>query len=146
MNGAIGTPSVTMTVQIPTYLARSFLKNVSVTTALPSADAGEMNQAVIARHRAIVAYDGLTAQPTFPTRLQMSEMRKIGRRPKRWDSGRQKSGALPRMAIWRESMYDARWIETPRSSAISAKTDCTAAAVKVAIMAWKAIMARLRIF
>lgn len=45
------------------YLARSFLKNVSLTTALPMAAAGLMKNAVMARQRAIVAYDGLSAQP-----------------------------------------------------------------------------------
>jgi hypothetical protein len=129
-------------VQMPMYLPLSFLKKVSVTTPLPMADAGEMKKAVMARQSPIVAYEGLTAHPTLPTKLQMREIRKMGRRPNRWERGRQKSGAPPRTAIWRESMYEAWWIETSRSAAIWAKADCTAAAVKVAIMAWKAIMAR----
>lgn len=35
------------------YRARSFLKNVSVTTALPIAEAGEMKNAVTARQPAV---------------------------------------------------------------------------------------------
>jgi hypothetical protein len=55
MNGPIGTPSVTITVQIPIYFALSRLKNVSATTALPSAMAGQMNKATSALHAAIDA-------------------------------------------------------------------------------------------
>lgn len=50
-----GTPRVTINVQIPRYRPRSFLKNVSVTTALPIAAAGEMKNAVNALHAAIDA-------------------------------------------------------------------------------------------
>jgi hypothetical protein len=53
MKGAIGTPRVTINVQIPMYLARSFLKNVSVTTALPIAAAGLIKKATMALHTAI---------------------------------------------------------------------------------------------
>lgn len=146
MNGAIGTPSVTIMVQMPMYLPLSFLKKVSVTTPLPMARAGEIKKAVMALHSPMVLYQGLTAHPMFPTRLQMSDSKKMGRRPYRCDSGRQKRGAPPRTAIWSDSMYEAWWIETLRSSAISANTDWTAAAVKVPIMAWKAIMARFSSF
>jgi hypothetical protein len=55
MNGARGTPSVNITVHMPMYLARSLLKNVSTTTALPMAEAGEMKNDVNARHVAIDA-------------------------------------------------------------------------------------------
>ena len=55
MNGPVGTPSVTMTVQTPIYLALSRLKNVSATTALPIAIAGQMKNAASARHAAIDA-------------------------------------------------------------------------------------------
>jgi hypothetical protein len=55
MKGDSGTPSVTINVQIPIYLALSPLKNVSVTTALPIAAAGEMKNATMALHTAIVA-------------------------------------------------------------------------------------------
>jgi hypothetical protein len=146
MNGAIGTPSVTMMVQIPMYLALSFLKNVSATTPLPMAEAGEMKNAEMALQRPIVEYEGLTAHPTLPTKLQIRDTRKMGRRPNRSERGRQIKGATPRMAIWRDSKYDALWIETSRSAAISAKTDWTAAAVKVPIMAWNEIMARFTSF
>jgi hypothetical protein len=53
MNGEIGTPRVTIKVQIPIYLALSFLKKVSVTTALPIAAAGQMKNATMARHTAM---------------------------------------------------------------------------------------------
>jgi hypothetical protein len=81
MKGAIGTPSVTIMVQMPMYLPLSFLKNVSVTTPLPIARAGEMKKAVMALHNPMVLYDGLTAHPTLPTRLHMRDGRKMGRRP-----------------------------------------------------------------
>lgn len=48
---------VTIKVQYPIHRARSFLKNVSATTALPIAAAGLMKKAVMARHRSIVAYE-----------------------------------------------------------------------------------------
>lgn len=54
-NGATGTPIVTISVQYPMHRARSFLKNVSATTALPIAAAGLMKNAVMARHSPIVA-------------------------------------------------------------------------------------------
>jgi hypothetical protein len=54
IKGAIGTPRVIITVQIPIYLARSFLKNVSVTTPLPIAAAGQIKKAVIALHKPMV--------------------------------------------------------------------------------------------
>jgi hypothetical protein len=54
IRGAIGTPKVIMTVHIPIYLARSFLKKVSVTTPLPIAAAGQMKKAVMALHKPIV--------------------------------------------------------------------------------------------
>lgn len=103
MKGAIGTPSVTMMVQMPMNLALSFLKNVSATTPLPMAEAGEMKNAEMALQSPMVAYEGLTAHPTLPTKLQMSDTRKMGLRPKRSDRGRQISGATPRMAIWRDN-------------------------------------------
>jgi hypothetical protein len=53
MKGAIGTPRVTINVHIPIYVARFFLKNVSVTTALPIAAAGLMKKATMALHTAI---------------------------------------------------------------------------------------------
>lgn len=80
-------------------LPRSFLKKVSATTALPIPAAGEMKNAVIARQTPIVAYVGLLAHPILPMRLQINEMRKMGLRPKRFDSGLQNSGAPPRIAI-----------------------------------------------
>jgi hypothetical protein len=55
MNGESGTPSVTINVQIPMYRALSFLKKVSVTTALPIAPAGDMKKATMARQAAIDA-------------------------------------------------------------------------------------------
>jgi hypothetical protein len=42
MRGASGIPMVIMTVHTPIYLALSFLKKVSTTTALPMALGGEM--------------------------------------------------------------------------------------------------------
>lgn len=53
--GASGTPIVTIKVQTPMYFARSFLKNVSATTALPMAAAGLMKKAVMALQTAMVA-------------------------------------------------------------------------------------------
>lgn len=55
MKGPSGTPAVTMRVQTPIYLALSFLKNISVTTALPIAPAGLMKKAVMALQTAMVA-------------------------------------------------------------------------------------------
>lgn len=81
INGAAGTPKVIINAQTPIHLARSFLKNVSATTALPIAPAGLIKNAVIARQSPIVPYDGLFAHPTFPIKLQTNERRKIGRRP-----------------------------------------------------------------
>jgi hypothetical protein len=108
MNGASGTPNVIMTVQMPIYFARSCLKNVSTTTALPIADAGEMKNAAKARHVAIAAYVSVIAQPMLKRRLPIREMRKMGRRPKRVDNGRQNSGAPPIIAIWSEVRYETR--------------------------------------
>jgi hypothetical protein len=99
MKGAAGTPIVTINVHAPMHLARSFLKKVSATTALPIAAAGLIKKAVMARQRAIVAYEGLFAQPIFPTKLQINEIKKIGRRPNRLDSGRQNKGAPPSTAM-----------------------------------------------
>lgn len=48
-----GIPRVIINVQIPIYLARSRLKVVSATTALPSAAAGEIKNAVRALHAAM---------------------------------------------------------------------------------------------
>jgi hypothetical protein len=55
MNGAIGTPRVTIKVQVPIYRALSFLKNVSTTMAPPMAAAGLMKKATKALQAAIVA-------------------------------------------------------------------------------------------
>jgi hypothetical protein len=55
INGPIGTPSVTITVHTPIYLALSRLKNVSATTALPIAMAGQMKKATSALHAAMNA-------------------------------------------------------------------------------------------
>jgi hypothetical protein len=57
MKGERGTPMVTSRVQMPMYLARSFLRNVSVTTALPMAAGGlikKCNDGSAYRHRVIV--------------------------------------------------------------------------------------------
>lgn len=81
MNGATGTPRVTMIVQMPMYRALSLWKKVSATTPDPMAAAGQMKKAVMARQRPMVAYEWLFAHPMLPTRLQTSEMRKMGRRP-----------------------------------------------------------------
>lgn len=89
------------------YLARSFLKNVSTTTALPIADAGQMKKAVKALHTAIEAYEFVFAQAILNTRLPIREMMKIGLRPKRVDKGRQNRGPPPMIAIWSEVRYDA---------------------------------------
>jgi len=97
-----GTPQVTMIVQIPMYFARSFLKNVSVTTADPIAPAGEMKKATSALQAAVLPYVGATAHPMLQTPDKRREMRKIGRRPNLFDSGFQNKGAPPRMAIWRD--------------------------------------------
>jgi hypothetical protein len=70
-----------MTVQIPMYRPLSFRKKDSDTTALPMELAGQMKKATMARHTAMVLYDGLTAQPRLPTRLHSRETRKMGRRP-----------------------------------------------------------------
>jgi hypothetical protein len=99
IKGASGTPKVSITVHIPMYFALSCLKNDSTTTALPMAEAGQMKNAANARHVAIAVYVFVIAQPTLKSRLPTREMRKMGRRPKRVDSGRQKSGAPPMMAI-----------------------------------------------
>lgn len=48
-------PRVIMTVQTPMYLALSFLKNVSTTTALPMAFGGEMKNDWSARQAAMDA-------------------------------------------------------------------------------------------
>jgi hypothetical protein len=55
MKGPTGTPIVIIKVQIPIYFARSFLKNVSTTTALPIAEGGQMKKAQKARQVAIAA-------------------------------------------------------------------------------------------
>ena len=102
VNLPIGTPTVIINVQTPIYFALSFLKNVSATTALPIAAAGEMNSAVRALHAAMDAYVGLFAQPILHTALSIRDNKKIGRRPKRWDRGFQINGPPPRMAIWRD--------------------------------------------
>ena len=101
-NIPIGTPTVIINVQTPMYFALSLLKNVSATTALPIAAAGEINSAVRALHAAMDAYVGLFAQPILHTALSIRDNRKIGRRPKRWDRGFQINGPPPRMAIWRD--------------------------------------------
>ena len=103
---------------MPMYRARSRLKNVSTTTALPIADAGAMKKALSARHAAMEPYVFVSAHPMLKSRLPSSETRKTGRRPKRVDNGRQNSGALPRIAICSDVRYEARWMETPSSSAI----------------------------
>lgn len=64
-----------------------------------------MKKAVMALQTAIVAYDGLSAHPILPTALKTSEMRKIGRRPYRFEIGCQISGATPRIATKREVRY-----------------------------------------
>jgi hypothetical protein len=81
------------------YFALSFLKNVSVTTALPIAAAGEMKKATKALHAAMDPYVGLFAQPTLQTMLRIRDRRKMGRRPNRLDNGFQNKGAPPRTAI-----------------------------------------------
>jgi hypothetical protein len=43
--GEEANPRVTISVQTPIFSALSFLKNISVTTALPTAAAGEMKNA-----------------------------------------------------------------------------------------------------
>jgi hypothetical protein len=55
IKGEIGTPSVTIKVQTPIYRALSFLKNVSVTTPLPTDAGGQRKNITIALHSAIVA-------------------------------------------------------------------------------------------
>jgi hypothetical protein len=108
-----------MTVHIPMNFALSLLKNVSTTTALPIAFGGEMKKLWKARQVAMAAYVWLFAQPTLKTKLPIKDIMKIGRRPYRVESGRQNSGAPPRMAICKEVRYDALWRLTPRSSEIS---------------------------
>src|SRR4051812_28455876 len=99
MKGASGTPMVSMMVQMPMYLARSFLKKVSTTTAVPIAAAGQMKNATKARHVAMAAYVFVFAQPTLKNRLPIRDMMKIGRRPYRVESGLQNRGAPPMTAI-----------------------------------------------
>jgi hypothetical protein len=81
MSGASGIPTVIITVQTPIYLALSFLKNVSTTTALPIAFGGEMKKAWNARQVAMAAYVLLFAQPMVNTMLPIREMIKMGLRP-----------------------------------------------------------------
>jgi hypothetical protein len=101
-NAPTGTPSVTIKVQTPRYRPLSFLKNVSVTTALPIAAAGEMNHAAKALHTIIEAYVLLFAQPILKTKHRTVDRMKIGRRPYRFDKGFQNKGATPKTAIWAE--------------------------------------------
>lgn len=126
---------VSISVQIPMYFARSFLKKVSVTTALPIAPAGLMKNATIARQIAIVVYVGLLAHPIFPIKLQISEIRKTGRRPYVLQKGFHNRGAIPRMAIWRDVRYVTLWKETLRSTLMFSYAELMAEAVKVDIMA-----------
>ena len=93
---------MTISVHTPMYLALSFLKKVSVTTALPIAAAGDMKKATKARHAAMDPYVGLLAQPTLQIKLIIKDRRKMGRRPNRFDNGFQNKGAPPRIAIWRD--------------------------------------------
>lgn len=99
MNGASGTPSVIISVQMPMNLARSFLKNVSTTTALPIAEAGQMKKAAKARHVAMEPYEFVFAQAMLNSAAPIKEIMKIGRRPYRVDKGRQNKGPPPIMAI-----------------------------------------------
>ncbi|GMF85139.1 unnamed protein product [Aspergillus oryzae] len=55
IKGASGTPTVTMTAHTPMHRARSFLKKVSATTALPIAAGGLMKKPVMALHNPMVA-------------------------------------------------------------------------------------------
>lgn len=84
------------------YLALSFLKKVSTTTALPIPLGGEIKKAWKARQVAIAAYEVLFAQPMLNTRLPIKETMKIGLRPYRVESGRQNNGAPPKTAICNE--------------------------------------------
>ena len=63
------------------YLARSFLKNVSVTTPEPIAIAGEMKKAQNARQTAIEVYVFAKAHPTLKSRATIVLMSQTGLRP-----------------------------------------------------------------
>jgi hypothetical protein len=80
------------------------------------------------------------------TRLQISDIRKMGRRPNRFDRGFQKRGQAPRITICKEVRYDVRWRETPRSSEISRNAGIIADAVNVHIIALNATRSRFVVF
>lgn len=135
-----------MSVQMPMYLARSLLKNVSTTTTLPMAAGGQMKKAQKARQVAVAANVFVLAQAQLKTRAPIKEMMKMGLRPKRVERGLQNNGAPPMMAIWRDVRYEVWCMVTPRSSAISPYAELMPAAMKVAIMAWKATRTRFVTF
>ena len=68
-------------VQIPIFCPRSRLKNISVTTAVPMADAGEMKMATKIRTTHIEAYVLHNAQPTLQIPAPRVLMSQTGRLP-----------------------------------------------------------------
>jgi hypothetical protein len=144
--GPRGGPKVTIKVHIPIFCARSFLKKVSTTTPLPIALAGLIKKDTRHRHKAIVPYEWLNAQPTLRTTEQRVEMSHTGRRPYLFEMGFQNSGANPSITIVILVRYETFWSEHPRSLLISSKAGMIPADVKVAMQAWNATWTRFAFF